>query len=168
MTVNIGGLAATSCVGIAAFALARNYALSRDDLGVKVGQPLKDATISIGEIIGWMSATLGLAFCAMSFVDPAFDFVNSILVNGYEPADNTSRLYCLVMGAVFAGYGTTIATVAKVIDQGRTPIAKSLLAGVLTWFVIDTTGSLAHGSWQNAIFNVLGLCLLAPATWSLQ
>ena len=114
-------------------------------------------------LAGWLFALIGLVFCALSFVDPAFDWVNSIMISNAEPADSTSRMYALVMGAVLAGFGTTIARVATATDAGRRAVLRAMVDGVMTWYLIDTSGSLLHGSWQNAIFNTIGIAILLPA-----
>ncbi len=114
------------------------------------------------EAASWLFASIGFAFCILSFFDPAFDRLNAILIPDAAPADPTSRLYALVMGAVLAGFGTTLAILARTATVEPGNVDKAILAGFSTWFFLDTGGSLLHGSWQNAVFNSVALAIFLP------
>ena len=115
------------------------------------------------ELASWLFAAIGVAFAVLSFFPAGFDALNALLIPGAEPGDSTSRVYAVVMGGVLAGFGTTFALCARGSVRKEPRIARALLAGVVTWFVVDTTGSALHLAWPNVIFNVCGMALLLPA-----
>ncbi len=77
-------------------------------------------------------------------------------------SDIGTKLYAHVMGSVMIGFGVTISLISRSIMQGPRAAAQAMLTGAWSWFVVDTVGSLLHGSWQNAIFNLIGWVFLIP------
>jgi hypothetical protein len=122
---------------------------------------------SSAQIAAWLFAATGLGFAALSFFSGPFDFANALLIPNADPSGPTSRVYAVVMGGVLGGFGTTIALIARKRSHGAPNTVSALQAGVLTWFVVDTSGSLLHGAWPNAIFNLVGVMVLLPTISSL-
>jgi hypothetical protein len=50
-------------------------------------------------------------------------------------------------------------------DIAPEPVRRTVLAGVLAWFILDSVGSLASGNGSNAIFNILVLLLAVGPMW---
>jgi hypothetical protein len=117
---------------------------------------------SCAQVAGWLFAAVGLGFAALSFSPGPFDFVNALLIPNANPSGPTSRVYAVVMGGVLCGFGTTIALICRSASTGAPSTVSALQTGVLAWFVVDTSGSLLHGAWPNAIFNLVVVMVLLP------
>lgn len=111
---------------------------------------------------GVLYSTVGAIFVAASFHDPTLGLLNRLLVPDSSPPSPAVRLYAAVMGAVVVGFGVMLARVARSADRGPSAIGRALRDAVLAWFVVDTAASLLHGSWQNALFNLLSLSAGLP------
>jgi hypothetical protein len=59
-----------------------------------------------------------------------------------------------VLGGVIAGWAVTMAVVARSTFDRRATPRRAIGLGLVTWFVIDTAGSLFYGVWPNALLNV--------------
>jgi hypothetical protein len=44
-------------------------------------------------------------------------------------------------------------------------VRRAVLAGLCSWFVLDSAGAMASGNGSNALFNVLVLALAAGPLW---
>ncbi len=102
---------------------------------------------------------VGVAFVAASFFDPALRALDALLVPDRAEITQSVRMYAAVMGAVVVGFGAMLGRVAASIERGPIAIGAALRDAVLLWFVVDTSASLLHGSWQNALFNAGSLAL---------
>lgn len=100
---------------------------------------------------GWIYVVAGVGLFVASLVPSLQHRVDLLLVPGAAPPDALRGVYASVAGGLTAGVGAMLVRVDE-----RTDV-RLLVTGLLTWFVIDTAGSLAHGSWQNALGNVLFL-----------
>lgn len=54
---------------------------------------------------------------------------------------------------------------AWVYDLAPEPVRKTVLTGLLSWFVLDSCGSIASGNASNALFNLLVLLLAVGPLW---
>lgn len=52
-----------------------------------------------------------------------------------------------------------------VYDLAPEGVRKSVLIGLLAWFVLDSSGSIASGNPSNALFNVVVLLLAVGPLW---
>ena len=50
-------------------------------------------------------------------------------------------------------------------DAAPDGVRKSVVVGVLAWFVLDSAGSIASGNPSNALFNVVVLLLAVGPLW---
>jgi hypothetical protein len=118
---------------------------------------------------GAVYVLVGALFVAASFYDPALRVLDAVLVPDRAEITRSVRMYAAVMGAVVVGFGAMLGRVAATIERGPIAVGAALRDAVLLWFVVDTSASLLHGSWQNALFNVGSLALgLAPITLALR
>ncbi|WP_246455585.1 hypothetical protein [Sulfitobacter aestuariivivens] len=53
-----------------------------------------------------------------------------------------------------------------VYDQAPEGVRKSVLYGVLAWFVVDSFGSVTSGNWPNALWNILVLFAVVGPMWT--
>lgn len=82
----------------------------------------------------------------------------------YEHAD-TKFLSALTGGFLF-GWGVMIWCLSVwVYNKAPEAVRKTVLTGILSWFVLDSCGSVASGNTSNAFFNVLVLLLAVGPLW---
>ena len=71
-----------------------------------------------------------------------------------------------ITGGVLFGWGVMVWCLAAwAHDVAPEAVRKSVLAGLLTWFVLDSAGSIASGNPSNAAFNVIILVLGVGPLW---
>lgn len=80
------------------------------------------------------------------------------------PFDATDRWFSALGGAFLTAFGVLFYLVAPpALERGEEAPRKASVASLLTWFTIDSLGSIASGAASNAAFNVAILALfLAP------
>jgi hypothetical protein len=78
----------------------------------------------------------------------------------------TTRFLSALTGGFLLGWGVMIACLSVwVYDKAPEFVRRSVLAGLLSWFVLDSAGSLASGNASNAFFNVIVLLLAVGPLW---
>ena len=121
-------------------------------------------------IFSWIYLVAGLVTAAAAVpalagpVTLFYDLVDWPL-DGTAPAlAKDARLFAAIAGGVFAGFSVLyIYLVAPLIERGEPLGRRGGLAGLLVWFVIDSTASALAGVPGNAVSNaVLMLPLLIP------
>jgi hypothetical protein len=75
-----------------------------------------------------------------------------------------ARILNAVLGGVLVGWSTLLYWLVQGPIPKQVPGAKrAFVASVLVWFLLDTSGSLASGWWENAVLNLVLLAgLLLP------
>lgn len=78
--------------------------------------------------------------------------------------DQIDRWLSAIGGGVVLGFSVmTFLIVAPGVERGDQSIRNGAVAAILSWFVIDSAGSIASGVASNAVFNLAFLALyLAP------
>lgn len=77
-----------------------------------------------------------------------------------------TRFLSALTGGFLLGWGVMIWFLsAWVYDSAPEAVRKSVLTGLLAWFVLDSAGSIASGTSSNAIFNILVLLLAVGPLW---
>ena len=80
-------------------------------------------------------------------------------------APDTRFLSALTGGFLF-GWGVMVWCLSSwVYDKAPESVRKTVLAGLLCWFVLDSLGSIASGNTSNAIFNLFVLLLAVGPLW---
>jgi len=78
----------------------------------------------------------------------------------------TTRFLTALTGGFLFGWGITIWCLRKwVYDKAPNETRKAVVTGLLAWFVLDSSGSIASGNAINAFFNVLVLILAVGPLW---
>jgi hypothetical protein len=78
----------------------------------------------------------------------------------------TTRFLSALTGGFLLGWGVMIGCLrAWVFDVAPEAVRRTVLAGLLAWFVLDSAGSIASGTPWNAGFNVGVLLLAAGPLW---
>jgi hypothetical protein len=77
-----------------------------------------------------------------------------------------TRFLSALTGGFLLGWGVTIWLLSTwVYDQAPEGVRKTVLFGVLSWFLLDSSGSVASGNASNAFFNVLILLIAIGPLW---
>ena len=81
-------------------------------------------------------------------------------------ASPDTRFLSALTGGFLFGWGVMIWCLsAWVYDASPEGVRRSVLTGVLAWFVLDSSGSIASGNASNALFNVPVLLLAVGPLW---
>jgi hypothetical protein len=82
----------------------------------------------------------------------------------YEAA--TTRFLSALTGGFLLGWGVTVWCLSIwVYDKAPEGVRKSVLVGMLSWFVLDSSGSIASGNSSNALFNLMILLIAVGPLW---
>lgn len=109
--------------------------------------------------LGTMLATSEPARWTLDFLSFPVDGVQN-----YEAA--TTRFLSALTGGFLFGWGVCIWCLqAWVYDLAPEGVRKAVLSGILAWFVLDSSGSIASGNASNAVFNVIVLLLAVGPLW---
>ncbi len=125
---------------------------------------LKITAIVVGSFgpvffLGTMDATLEPARLTLDILSWPVDG------NMTYDAPDTRFLSALTGGFLF-GWGVMIWMLStSVYDKAPEMIRRAVLYGILSWFVLDTSGSIASGNPSNAFFNLLILLLAVGPLW---
>lgn len=80
--------------------------------------------------------------------------------------DETLRFLSALTGGFLLGWGVMILCLrAWAYDAAPDGVRKSVVVGVLAWFVLDSAGSIASGNPSNALFNVVVLLVAVGPLW---
>lgn len=105
----------------------------------------------------------------LPFSEPArftLDLLSWPLDGAQDYNASTTRFLTALTGGFLLGWGVTIWCLQKwVYDLAPEPVRKTVVAGVLAWFILDSAGSIAGGNTSNALFNVAILLLAVGPLW---
>lgn len=125
---------------------------------------LKVTAIIVGSFgpvffLGTMAATLEPARLTLDVLSWPVDGATT-----YESPD--TRFLSALTGGFLLGWGVMIWCLSTwVYDIAPEAVRRTVLAGLLSWFFLDSAGSIASGNTSNAFFNVLVLLLAAGPLW---
>ncbi len=81
-------------------------------------------------------------------------------------ASSDTRFLSALTGGFLFGWGVMIWCLsALVYDKAPDFVRKSVLIGLLAWFVLDSSGSIASGNPSNALFNLIILLMAVGPMW---
>jgi hypothetical protein len=81
-------------------------------------------------------------------------------------ASPDTRFLSALTGGFLLGWGVTIWCLSgAVYDAAPEGVRRTVLVGLLSWFVLDSAGSIASGNASNAFFNVLVLLIAVGPMW---
>ncbi len=85
-------------------------------------------------------------------------------IDGNPPQfDLTARALNAVLGGVMVGWGTMMLLIVRnFLNNNFVLVRKLILVGIMSWFVIDSTGSFLAELPGNVVLNVSFLCLFLP------
>jgi hypothetical protein len=104
-----------------------------------------------------------------TFIEPArftLDFLSWPLDGQTTYASPDARFLSALTGGFLFGWGVMIWCLSMwVYDKEPEGVRKTVLIGLLAWFFLDSTGSIASGNSSNAFFNLLILLLAVGPLW---
>lgn len=91
----------------------------------------------------------------------------SLPLDGIQNYDApTTRFLSALTGGFLFGWGVMVWCLSKwVFDKAPEQVRKTVMAGLLAWFVLDSSGSIASGNASNAAINILVLVVAAGPLW---
>ncbi len=125
---------------------------------------LKVAAIVVGSFgpiffFGSMPATSELARLTLDILSSPLDGVTS-----YASPD--TRFLSALTGGFLLGWGVTIWCLSEwVYDAAPEGVRKTVLVGMLSWFFLDSAGSIASGNASNSLFNIAVLLVAVGPMW---
>ena len=109
--------------------------------------------------LGTMEATMEPARFTLDFLSWPLDGMTT-----YASPD--TRFLSALTGGFLMGWGAMIWCLSVwVYDKAPEEVRKAVLIGALSWFILDSTGSITSGNPSNALFNVLVLLLVVGPLW---
>lgn len=80
--------------------------------------------------------------------------------------DPASRFISAILGGVILGWGVSIWLLqAWVYDAAPEGVRRTVLVALLSWFVVDSAGSILSGHASNALFNIAILAVAVGPMW---
>lgn len=78
----------------------------------------------------------------------------------------TTRFLSALTGGFLLGWGVCVWCMQKwVYDAAPEGVRKSVLVGLIAWFLLDSVGSIASGNPSNVVFNCIVLLLAVGPLW---
>ena len=125
---------------------------------------LKIAAIVVGSFgpvffLGSMAETVEPARLTLDILSWPIDSATSF-------ASPDTRFLSAVTGGFLFGWGVMIWCLSIwVYDSAPEGVRRTVLAGLLAWFFLDSAGSIASGNASNAAFNLAVLLLAVGPMW---
>jgi biotin transporter BioY len=105
----------------------------------------------------------------VSTMEPArwtLDLLSWPLNNSVSYHSGDTRFLSALTGGFLFGWGIMVWCLsAWVYDNAPEATRKSVLVGLLCWFVLDSSGSIASGNTPNAIINIIVLIIAVGPLW---
>lgn len=109
--------------------------------------------------LGAMTSTLEPARLTLDILSWPIDGLTT-----YQSPD--TRFLSALTGGFLLGWGVTIAGLSYwVYDLAPEAVRKSVLLGLVSWFLLDSAGSIASGNPSNVLFNILVLFTAVGPLW---
>lgn len=128
--------------------------------------------------VAWLKAgsaiTIGFGVIIAAAAIPALQTPTALLLDlVYFPLDgaqstggSAARLLSAISGGVLVGWGLMIWLLATMLYRKEPQICRRIiLTSIISWFVIDSSMSIAAGAVLNAFFNVGFLLVFALPVW---
>jgi len=81
-------------------------------------------------------------------------------------ASPDTRFLSALTGGFLLGWGVMIWCLRSwLYDLAPEAVRRTVLAGILAWFILDSAGSIASGNASNAFFNIIVLLLAVGPMW---
>lgn len=105
----------------------------------------------------------------LDYSEPArltLDFLSWPLDGLQDYTEPTTRFLSALTGGFLFGWGVMIWCLSLwVYDKAPEFVRRSILIGLLSWFVLDSAGSITSGNIPNFFFNIIVLLLAVGPMW---
>jgi biotin transporter BioY len=109
--------------------------------------------------LGTMAATSGPARLTLDVLSWPIDGATT-----YASPD--TRFLSALTGGFLFGWGVMVWCLSSwVYDKAPEAVRKTVLTGLISWFILDSSGSAASGNASNVFFNILVLLLAVGPLW---
>jgi hypothetical protein len=109
--------------------------------------------------LGTMPATLEPARLTLDILSWPIDGATT-----YDSPD--TRFLSALAGGFLLGWGVMIWCLSVWVDDAAPEaVRKTVVAGLLSWFALDSAGSIASGNASNVVFNIIVLLLAVGPLW---
>ncbi|WP_417514230.1 hypothetical protein [Minwuia sp.] len=109
--------------------------------------------------LGTMEATSGPARLTIDMLSWPVDGVQT-----YDAPE--TRFLSALLGGFLLGWGVMVWCLSVwVHDLAPEPVRRSVVIGIVCWFLLDSAGSIASGTASNALFNVVILLVAVGPLW---
>ncbi|MEM6725281.1 MAG: hypothetical protein AAF598_14670 [Bacteroidota bacterium] len=96
----------------------------------------------------------------------SMDLLSWPLDGSFSYADPDVRFLSALTGGFLMGWGVMIWCLSIwVYDKAPEMVRRSVVIGALSWFLLDSAGSIASGNAYNALFNIMILLLAIGPMW---
>lgn len=96
----------------------------------------------------------------------ALDFLSWPVDGAQTYSGPTMHFLSALTGGFLFGWGMMILGMRRwLYDIAPEGVRRALLLGALSWFFLDSAGSIASGNASNAFFNVIVLLLIVGPMW---
>ncbi|MEO1435574.1 MAG: hypothetical protein AAFV80_08575 [Bacteroidota bacterium] len=96
----------------------------------------------------------------------AMDLLSWPLDGSFSYVDPEVRFLSALTGGFLLGWGVMIWCLSVwVYDKAPEMVRRSVVIGALSWFCLDSAGSIASGNAINAVFNLFILLLAVGPIW---
>eukprot|EP00171_Calliarthron_tuberculosum_P008820 IDg8820t1 len=91
----------------------------------------------------------------------------SLPIDGKQTfADPTTRFLSALTGGFLFGWGVTLWLLSTIVyDHAPEPTRRAVVIGILAWFMLDSSGSVASGNASNVFFNLIVLLVAVGPLW---
>lgn len=114
--------------------------------------------------LGWTAA--GVALAVVSFFPGALDAGNRLVLPDAAPSTTVTGLLCAITGGLTTGLGVIFMALARADLTRAGAVLRAVAWGVVTWYLVDSTASVLHGGWRNAVSNTVAfLGAAVPLFW---
>lgn len=94
------------------------------------------------------------------------DFLSWPIDGQQDYTASTTRFLSALTGGFLFGWGVMIWCLSTwVYDKAPEFVRRSVLVSLLSWFLLDSAGSIASGNESNVFFNVIVLLLAVGPLW---
>ncbi|WP_298291395.1 hypothetical protein [uncultured Litoreibacter sp.] len=125
------------------------------------------------KIVGVINAIFGISFALAAYPPlslPAMQFADLVIwpIAGAEDGSSpVARLMLAIGGGVIAGIGAIwFAASGAPCRTAPGAVRQMIVAGSITWFIVDSTGSVLAAAPLNVLGNIPFLALLLWPVWS--
>jgi hypothetical protein len=94
------------------------------------------------------------------------DFLSFPLDGNHQFVHPSTRFLSALTGGFLLGWGVMVWCLSVwVYDYAPEKVRRTVLAGILSWFCLDSLGSFLSGNASNVLFNILVLILAVGPLW---